>query len=114
MFKWIEPALIKILEKLPVIFRTTTNPTVHKDDLLVSKVNQLYKPELKEEMYLSVSERKQHTYILGATATGKSHLIEFMLRGDIDSEQGFCLIDPHGDLYENILGFIAKKLNALP
>ncbi|NOX39112.1 MAG: type IV secretion system DNA-binding domain-containing protein [Alphaproteobacteria bacterium] len=39
-------------------------------------------------------------YIIGQTGTGKSTLLLNMMQQDIANGQGFCLIDPHGDLAE--------------
>jgi type IV secretory pathway TraG/TraD family ATPase VirD4 len=47
-------------------------------------------------------DRFSHVYIIGKTGTGKSTLIETMARQDLDSGNGFALIDPHGDLVERI------------
>jgi len=43
-------------------------------------------------------DRLFHTYIIGQTGTGKSTLLFNMMRQDIEIGQGFCLVDPHGDL----------------
>lgn len=43
-------------------------------------------------------DRLSHTYILGKTGTGKSTLLETMVRQDIVTGRGLALIDPHGDL----------------
>jgi len=47
--------------------------------------------------------RKQHCHIIGGTGTGKSKLMEYMIRQDIRNGNGVCLIDPHGSLYEAVL-----------
>ena len=43
-------------------------------------------------------DRLFHTYMVGQTGTGKSTLILNMAKQDIAAGNGFCLIDPHGDL----------------
>lgn len=48
-------------------------------------------------------------YIIGKTGTGKSTLIENMAISDIRNGKGLALIDPHGDLAENVLNFIPKN-----
>jgi type IV secretory pathway TraG/TraD family ATPase VirD4 len=53
--------------------------------------------------------RRGHIYIIGKTGTGKSTLIENMAILDIRSGKGLALIDPHGDLAEDILHFIPKR-----
>ena len=44
------------------------------------------------------ADRLSHTFIVGMTGTGKSSLLLNMARQDAESGQGFCLVDPHGDL----------------
>jgi hypothetical protein len=48
-------------------------------------------------------DRRAHMYVIGKTGTGKSTLLETMIRQDIVSGQGVALLDPHGDLVERIL-----------
>jgi len=47
-------------------------------------------------------DRLSHVYIVGKTGTGKSTLIERMIRQDIAAGRGAALIDPHGDLAERV------------
>ena len=44
------------------------------------------------------TDRLFHTYVVGQTGVGKSTLLFNLARQDVASGQGFCLIDPHGDL----------------
>jgi len=53
-------------------------------------------------------ERSRHTYILGATGTGKSTLLYNLVMQDIQRGEGVLLIDPHGDLYHNVLHSIPQ------
>jgi hypothetical protein len=55
---------------------------------------------------LSRAERRQHLYIIGKTGTGKSTLLRNLLCQDICRGEGVGLIDPHGDLAEEILDSI--------
>ena len=48
-------------------------------------------------------------YIIGKTGTGKSTIMENMIVQDIRNGDGVCLIDPHGDLINNVLPFIPKE-----
>ena len=47
-------------------------------------------------------DRLQHIYFVGQTGTGKSTLLLQMMLQDIKAGQGFCLIDPHGDVVKEI------------
>ncbi|MGC9611097.1 MAG: type IV secretion system DNA-binding domain-containing protein [Minisyncoccia bacterium] len=55
------------------------------------------------------SDRRRHVYIIGKSGMGKSKFLELLMRQDVVLGQGFCLIDPHGDLIEDILNFIPKN-----
>jgi len=55
------------------------------------------------------ADRLSHTYIIGKTGTGKSTLIKQMVLQDIKTGRGLCLIDPHGDLVENIYSQIPEN-----
>ena len=55
---------------------------------------------------LSTPERLRHTYVLGASGTGKSTLLLSMAIQDIDGGNGIAVLDPHGDLIDDILARI--------
>lgn len=54
-------------------------------------------------------DRRRHMYVVGKTGSGKSRLLELLLISDIQSGQGCCLLDPHGDLAQELLMFIPKE-----
>ena len=56
-----------------------------------------------KDVCFSAEDRARHCYILGSTGTGKSTLIYNMAMQDINAGVGLCLIDPHGDLYHQVL-----------
>ena len=47
-------------------------------------------------------------YMIGKTGTGKTTLLETMMRQDIENGEGFALFDPHGDLIEKLLPTVSK------
>lgn len=49
-----------------------------------------------------LGDRRRHTYMVGKTGTGKSTLLKNLALQDIEAGHGVCLIDPHGDLVEEI------------
>lgn len=57
---------------------------------------------------LNIEERRRHMYILGATGTGKSTMLLSMIKQDMEHGKGLCVIDPHGELIENILPLIPE------
>lgn len=54
-------------------------------------------------------DRTRHHYIIGKSGSGKSVMLSYMARQDIQNGDGCCVIDPHGDLIEEILTFIPKE-----
>jgi Type IV secretory pathway, VirD4 components len=54
-------------------------------------------------------DRLGHIYAIGKTGTGKSTLLMNMAISDIERGNGLCVIDPHGDLAENILNYIPEN-----
>lgn len=54
------------------------------------------------------ADRRAHMYIIGKTGTGKSTLLETLVRQDIQAGHGLALLDPHGDLVERILETIPE------
>lgn len=58
---------------------------------------------------LSTEDRRRHCYVVGKTGSGKSTLLKNLIAQDIDAGRGVGLIDPHGDLAEEILNLIPKS-----
>jgi hypothetical protein len=60
---------------------------------------------------LSLDERRQGTYIIGTTGTGKSSLLGNLIYQDMreDRKSGLCFIDPHGDLVDMLIGMVPKN-----
>lgn len=54
-------------------------------------------------------DKRQHVYIIGKTGTGKSTLIKNMIIQNLRQNKGVALIDPHGDLVEDLLNFIPRN-----
>ena len=54
------------------------------------------------------ADRRSHMYILGQTGTGKSTLLETMIRNDLEAGQGLMLLDPHGDLAERLKASLSE------
>jgi hypothetical protein len=54
------------------------------------------------------ADRGRHMYIIGQTGTGKSGLLELLTLSDIYYNQGFAVIDPHGDYASNVIKYIPK------
>lgn len=68
--------------------------------------------------------RSTHLYICGSTGTGKSKMLEYLIRQDIakwpQSKCGLLVLDPHGSLYDSLINWISwqepylKKVPIVP
>lgn len=58
---------------------------------------------------ISPEARMQHVYVIGASGTGKSSLLGRMIVDDIAAGAGVGVLDPHGDLVDEILGRIPPE-----
>ena len=62
----------------------------------------------QREIYISDEDRMRHLYIIGQTGTGKTALLKSLLYQDIINAKGACVIDPHGDLVDDLLSVIPE------
>lgn len=58
---------------------------------------------------LPASDRERHCYLVGATGCGKSTLLRNLILQDIEAGEGVCLVDPHGDLFREVLDTIPRR-----
>src|SRR5712671_1217922 len=58
--------------------------------------------DVKKPFGLWPGDRRAHMYVIGKTGTGKSSLLEGMIRQDLLAGHGLALFDPHGDLAERL------------
>ena len=61
---------------------------------------------LARSIYVERDDRRRHSYIIGKTGTGKTEFLKSMIIQDINNGEGVAVIDPHGDLVEDILKVI--------
>lgn len=57
---------------------------------------------------IKLRDRRSHVYVLGKTGTGKSTLLRTFMRQDLAHGHGFALLDPHGDLVEQLAAEIPE------
>jgi hypothetical protein len=69
-------------------------------------------PSSNTPIDLTARDRRQGTYILGGTGTGKTTLLQHLIHADIRQGVGLCVLDPHGDLITDILRAIPARREA--
>ena len=72
-------------------------------------IGQGYYRGVKRPVYVGFEDRRRHIYIIGKTGTGKSVLLEDMAIQDIKTGYGVCVVDPHGDLIDEIVKHIPPQ-----
>lgn len=61
------------------------------------------------DVLLSPDARKQGTYVIGTTGTGKTTFLLNMIMQDIEAGDGVCVLDPHGDFTTDILDRVPRR-----
>jgi len=88
-------------------FREVAPPSnLAKEGVLIGK--SVFRKEEKL-VYMKEDDRRRHIYTVGQTGTGKSTLIKNMAVSDIQNGKGVAIIDPHGDLIDDVLALIPKN-----
>lgn len=58
---------------------------------------------------IKAKDRTRHLYVIGKTGMGKSTMLENMIVQDIENGEGVAVIDPHGSMAENLLGYVPES-----
>ncbi|MBI2607697.1 MAG: type IV secretion system DNA-binding domain-containing protein [Candidatus Doudnabacteria bacterium] len=64
---------------------------------------------VETKVYIKHDDRRRHMYIIGRTGTGKTELMKNLAIQDIRQGEGLCVVDPHGDLVDDLLSYIPKE-----
>lgn len=73
----------------------------HNKDIKIGKT-----PE-GDKAYIPLKAFETHIHIIGASGTGKTYFMEALLRDIITRGYGACLIDPHDQLYQNMVNYLS-------
>lgn len=63
----------------------------------------------KREIRMLRNDRTRHHYCIGKSGSGKSVFLSWLARQDVKSGDGLCVVDPHGDLIEEVIQFVPKE-----
>lgn len=58
---------------------------------------------------LTAAERERHMFVVGGTGSGKTTMLKYQIMQDIRNGKGVAIIDPHGDLAEELLEYIPDE-----
>ncbi len=62
-----------------------------------------------EFLALSHEDRRRHLYVIGQTGSGKTTFLKSCILQDIHAGEGIAVIDPHGDLADEIVDAIPRS-----
>ncbi len=102
------PNLYKILSPKaePPLGLSTPDNTPAEELCVFARTN--YR-NIKELFGIKRRDRARHMYIIGKSGSGKSKMQELLIKSDIENGHGVCVIDPHGDLIEDIIPFVPQN-----
>jgi len=86
--------------KLPVL---TGNPAIDEN---ISAFGLTNFRGINHQFGMLRSDRSRHVYIIGQTGAGKSGTLELFALSDIFHNEGYAIIDPHGDFAVDNMRFI--------
>ena len=64
----------------------------------------------RKPIYLNPEQMKAHWHILGGTGKGKTKFLEHIAQTLMQRKEGVCVIDPHGDLYGELVKYVTLGL----
>lgn len=66
-----------------------------------------------KENVLTPDQRSQHVYISGASGSGKTKYLEYLIRQDLlpaaKRKHSLVVLDPHGGLYEALMAYCSRR-----
>ncbi len=63
----------------------------------------------RKKVGIKTDDRRRHIYVVGKTGMGKTAMIENMAIQDIRAGRGLGIVDPHGELAEDLLDFVPSN-----
>jgi len=64
---------------------------------------------VKRTIKIDPADRRRHIYTIGKTGSGKSYMMTNWMLQDLKSGAGMLVMDPHGDLADDIIKYIPKE-----
>jgi hypothetical protein len=106
------PTLVEIPSTAQVLSKRAPappeTPTNSKDPSLGNIAHTNYRDH-EMEFGFKRQDRRRHLYVLGKSGTGKSCLLQLLVKDDIERGYGCAVLDPHGDLVDDILRLIPRE-----
>lgn len=105
-FAHLPSASVRSPKLLRVVKKTHAAPAIALQPGIVIGEN-VHAGEVKR-VSIPAEERVRHTYLIGASGTGKSTLMLRMIQQDIEAGRGVAVLDPHGDLVDQVASLVPE------
>lgn len=63
----------------------------------------------KNDVFMKEADRRRHLYVIGKSGSGKSVFVSNLAIQDVKAGRGLAVVDPHGDLVEDVLAHIPRE-----
>ncbi|MCL5004052.1 MAG: type IV secretion system DNA-binding domain-containing protein [Patescibacteria group bacterium] len=96
----------------PAIAWTPAKRAEPPSNLPTQNCTYLGKTTFRESMIkfgIKREDRTRHFYVVGKTGSGKTTVFKNMIIQDMRNGEGLCVLDPHGDLIEEMLNFVPEQ-----
>jgi hypothetical protein len=108
---WHPPALTVLPNTARVLSKKVSAPRglpIDPSDSQISFFGQTNYRGFRERFGIRRFDRRRHLYLLGKSGSGKSCLLELLIKSDIEQGYGCAVLDPHGDLVDDVMRFIPQ------
>jgi hypothetical protein len=108
---WHPPSLATLPNTARVLSRKISAPRglpIDPSDSQISFFGQTNFRGFRERFGIRRFDRRRHLYLLGKSGSGKSCLLELLIKSDIEQGHGCAVLDPHGDLVDDVMRFIPQ------
>lgn len=108
---WHPPSLTTLPNTSRVLCKKISPPRVLPSDPAdpqISFFGQTNYRGHRENFGIRRFDRRRHLYLLGKSGNGKSCSLELLIKSDIEQGYGCAVLDPHGDLVDDVLRFIPR------
>lgn len=108
---WYTPGLGEVPHTKEVLFKKAAVPQVAPQSFEDRNACMFGQSNFRDERHafgFSRSDRRGHLYVLGKSGSGKSCLLQLLVKSDMDFGHGVAVLDPHGDLVDDILKLVPE------
>ena len=75
----------------------------------VTVIGSTFFRDTNQKIGIKKKDRRKHLYVIGKTGSGKSTLMRNMIIQDIRNGEGVAVLDPHGQLIDELLDFVPEN-----